>query len=167
MKIALGGVFDVASGDELSKMGDSLRDHVSGTMAKPRRIMRPLSGAVQFAGITSPANVVLSLGTPAAGRIWVCTRMTVIGNDDSSTIANLNAAVYIGDPANAGLSQCVRPGAAIPFIDIANEHAYVIHDREAFFLNLTAGASPVTGGQVVFNALVWEYEDRAIDSQFI
>lgn len=165
-RIALGGEIDIASGKELDSGLKSLRDSMNGVLAKPKRIMRPLSVAQTFSGIAVGDTLQLSAGTPAAGRIWVVTRILVLGSDDSTAVTGALAAVYIGDPANVGLSQCVKPGAAIPFIDTQNEHSYVVHDRESLFINVSATAA-VAAGQVVLNALAWEYKDRDIDTQVI
>lgn len=166
-KIVLGGEIDVATGDELSNGLNGLRDDMKSSLSKPKRIMRPLSAAVQFAGITSGTSIQVVGGRPAAGRLWVVTRVTVIGADDHSTITNAVAALYVGDSSNVGLSQCVRPGQAIPFFDTSNEHAFIVHDREDLFINVTAVTADIAAGQVVFNALAWEYRDSDIDSQFI
>lgn len=166
-KIVLGGEIDVCTSDEMKDGFDSFGRDMMGAMAKPKRILRPLSASTQFGAITSGAPIQLIAGRPTAGRLWVVTRLVVVGVDDSSTLANALAAVYVGDSSNLSLSQVVRPGTSVPFQDTANEHAYVVHDREDLFINISAGAAAVGAGQVVFNALAWEYKDSDIDTQRI
>jgi hypothetical protein len=167
-KIVLGGEIDVATGDELSSGLDSLRGDMRSTLAKPKRIMRPLSASLTGAQVPTVlgANAQLVIGRPAAGRVWVVTRLTVIGSDDSTALTNLVGSLYIGDDSNVGLSQCVRHGTAMPFTTTENENAYVVHDRETLFLNIT-GTGAVTATQVVANVLAWEYRDVDIDTQVI
>lgn len=166
-RFVLGAEVDIASGDELASGVETLRGDIRG-VGKPKRIMRPLSAST--AGGFMPkiqgdvAQVVI--GRPSAGRIWVVTRLVVMGSDDNSALANLVGAVYIGDDSNVGLTQCVRHGQAMPFTTTENEHAYIVHDRETLFLNVTATGA-VTATQIVVNALVWEYRDTDIDSQVI
>lgn len=166
-RFVLGAEVDIASGDELESAVSAIRSDIKGS-GKPKRIMRPLSASLTGAQVPAVLGTVaqLVIGRPAAGRIWVVTRLVVIGADDNSAMTNLVGAVYIGDDSNVGLSQCVRHGTVMPFTTTENEHAYIVHDRETLFLNVTAtGASTVT--QVVVNALVWEYKDTDIDTQVI
>ena len=166
-RIALGGTISACTTDEMhSALGD-LKNDLLKSSAKPRRIMRPLS---QSATTGIPANtgdtLILPLGRPSAGRVWVVTRLVVLGEDDNSTHTNMVAAVYIGDPANVGLSQCVRHGTSIPFTTTENEHAYVVHDRETLFVKYTAiGSTSVP--MLVANGLAWDYRDSDIDAQVI
>lgn len=165
-KIQLGGVLDIASGSELDDRFNKLHGALAGA-GKPKRIMRPLSKSQTALNLTQGQSVQVPIGRPSAGRIWVLTRVTALGDDDTTAKTGLSAAIYIGDDANVGISQCVRNGQAIPFTTTENEHAYVVHDRETLFANLVAtGTGPITG-QVVINCLVWEYRDVDIDGQFL
>jgi hypothetical protein len=166
-RIALGAELDIASGDELKSGLAAVRADMKGlSNNKPKRIMRPLSQAISGLAMNSGDVVQLVIGRPSAGRVWVLTRITVLGDDDHSVKANALAAVYIGDDSNVGLTQCVRYGTAIPFTTTENEHGYVVHDRETLFLNITATAGGIVG-MVSANVLVWEYRDIDIDTQVI
>lgn len=169
-RIALGGTISAATTDEMHTALNGLKSDIIGANGKPKRIMRPLSAAATSATNTLPAaagdTFQLSLGRPSAGRVWVVTRIVAISTDDHTTVANLQAALYIGDPLTFGLSQCVRSGQALPWTTTENEHAYVVHDREDLFVNYTATGA-VTATQLVVNAMAWEYRDCDIDSQVI
>jgi len=164
-RIVLGAELDIASGSEVESGFAALRADMKGS-SKPKRIMRPLSQAVSGLALSNGQTAQLILGSPSAGRVWVLTRVTVLGDDDHTLKTNVVAAVYIGDDANVGLTQCVRHGTPVPFTTTENEHGYVVHDRERLFLNVTATADGVTG-MVSANCLVWEYRDSDIDSQVI
>lgn len=166
-RVALGAEIDAVTSDEMSNGLDVLRGDMRKAFAKPRKIMRPLSQATSVLPGTGGETVTLVIGRPAAGRIWVVTRVTVLGDDDNTTAANLVAAVYVGDDSNPGLTQCVLHGQAIPFTSTQNEHAWVVHDRETLFIQVTATADIVAAEQIVANALAWEYRDSDIDSQVI
>lgn len=166
-RIVLGGEIDVASGDELSSGLNALGADIKGSMGKAKRIMRPLSKAVSGLNLTQGQTVQVVMPRVSAGRIWVVTRIVVLGDDDNTTKTGVVASLYIGDDANIGLSQCVRHATTVPFTTTENEHAYVVHDREALFLNVTATAAGPITGQIVFNAIAWEYRDVDIDTQVI
>jgi len=165
-RIVLGAELDIASGSEVESGFAALRADMKSSGSKPKRIMRPLSQALSGLTMSNGNTQQLVIGRPSAGRVWVLTRVTVLGDDDHTTKANVVAAVYIGDDANVGLTQCVRHGTPVPFTTTENEHGYVVHDRETLFLNITATADGVTG-MVSANCLVWEYRDSDIDSQVI
>lgn len=166
-RFVLGAEVDIASGDELAAGFKAMRSDMAG-MGKPKRIMRPLSKSLVDGSLPTllGQSVTIPVGRPSAGRIWIITRIGIIGSDDFSPLTNLVGAVYIGDETNPGLSQCVRHGTVMPFTTTENENAYVVHDRETLFVNITAtGASTVS--QIVVNALAWEYKDSDIDVQGI
>lgn len=169
-RIALGGTISACTTDEMNDALGKLKTDMLAGNAKPKRIMRPLSAAVNAANATLPANtgdtLRLPVGRPQAGRVWVVTRVVVLAEDDNSTHTSLVAALYVGDPVNFGLSQCVRHGVSIPWTTTENENAYVVHDRETLFVNFTATGS-TTASQLVVNALAWEYRDVDIDTQVI
>ena len=168
--IALGGTISACTTDEVSGMLDQTKRDILAGNAKPRRIMRPVSAAATSATATLPANTCdtfqLAVGRPSAGRLWVVTRVVVLAEDDHSTHTSLVAALYVGDPMNIGLSQCVTHGVSIPWTTTENENAYVVHDRETLFVNFTATGS-TTATQLVVNALAWEYKDSDVDAQVI
>jgi hypothetical protein len=157
---------DIATSGEIKEGVDSLHERLSAS-GKPKGILRPLSRALSGLNVVNIGDtVVLPLGRPDAGRVWILTRLTVLGDDDHTTKAGLVGALYVGDDANVGLSQCVRAGTTIPFTTTENERGYVVHDRETAFLNFTATAPNITG-MVVANALVWDYRDSDVVAQAI
>ena len=169
-RVALGAEIDAVTSDEMKSGLDAVRDEIRRSITKVPRIMRPLSGSSTIS-ITSGENATISLGSPSAGRIWIVTRVNVMGADDHTAVANTTAAVYVGydnglDISNGpGLSQCVLTGLAVPFTTILNEHAIVVHDREQLLINVAV--SNTVDAEIIANALVWEYPDKAIDSQVI
>lgn len=159
-RIVLGGTLSVCTTDEMhSALGD-LKSSIVESNAKPKRIMRPLNGSAAGGDFTTGDTLMINLGRPSSGRIWVVTRVVVLGEDDNTTHTNMMAALYVGDSANVSLGQCVKSGLSIPWTTTENEHAYVVRDREDLFVNFTAiGATTVSNMAV--NALAWEY--RASD----
>lgn len=165
-KFVLGATVDIASGDELKSGLSGIRAEMAAANThKPKRILRPITKSITGLLLASGGVYALSIGRPDTGRVWVLTRINVMGDDDTTLKANLTGALYIGDPANVGLGQCVRFGQAIPWTTTENEHAYVVHDREDAFVYLTA--SGAVTGQVVVTATAWEYRDVDIESQYI
>lgn len=164
-RFALGAVVDVASGAEVNEGFKSLRGDLAG-MGKPKRIMRPLSRALGGLSLSSGQSTHLFMGRPAAGRVWVVTRVTVLGNTDHDTSTNVVAALYVGDDQSISLGQCVLDAQPIPFTSTQNEHAWVCSDKESVYLNITAtGSNTLT--QVVSNVLAWEYRDKDVLEQMI
>lgn len=169
-RIALGGTISACTTDEMhSALGD-LKRELNGSNQKVRPIMRPLTkssdASVTIPSSTSSAPLVLKIGRPSSGRVWVVTRVVVLGEDDSTTHTNMVASLYVGDEMTASLGQCVRHGVSIPWTTTENERAYVVHDREDLFVKFTATGS-TTVPSVTVNVMAWEYPDTAIDAQVI
>lgn len=163
-RIALGGTISAATTDEMhSALGDVKRDilnGIAGSKAKP--VMRPLTQSGTGQAYTTGQSTILNMGRPSAGRLWVVTRVVVLGEDDVTTHTNLLAALYIGDVQTAALGQCVRSGTSIPYTTTENERAYVVGSREDFFVKYTAiGATTVPN--LTVNALAWEYRESDIN----
>lgn len=165
-RIALGGTISACTTDEMHSALGELKSSLINSNAKPKRIMRPLSKSTAGGTYSTGDKVILPVGRPNSGRIWVVTRIVCLGEDDNSTHTNMVAALYVGDDANVGISQCVRHGVSIPWTTTENENAFVVHDRETLFVQFTAtGATTVPNFTV--NALAWEYRDADIDTQVI
>lgn len=165
-RIALGGTISACTTEEMHSALGELKTSLATQNAKPKRIMRPLSKSVAGGAFTTGNTVVLPVGRPSSGRIWVVTRLVCLGEDDNTTHTNMVGAVYVGDESNVGLAQCVRHGVSIPWTTTENEHAFVVHDRETLFVQFTAiGATTVSNFTV--NALAWDYRDVDIDTQVI
>lgn len=164
-RITLGGTISVCTTDEMhSAIGDLENRLRSGR--KPEPIYRPLSQYISIGNMNQFDARILELGSPPSGRLWYCTRLTVLGNGDTAALTGVSAAMYVGDPANAALSQCVQHGTAIPFTTIENERAFPIHSRESLFINIVATGS-ATGVTVTANAVVWEYPEDYVTQMVI
>lgn len=164
-KIQLGGVLDIASGDELSKGFDRMHDAFASS-GKPKRIMRPLSRAISGLALANGQSTHLFIGRPSAGRVWIPTRLTVLSTSDFDSATGIVAAFYIGDDQSISITQCVLDAQQVPFTTTQNEHAWVCTDKESLFLNITATAAN-TVTQIVANTLVWEYKDSDVLMQAI
>ena len=166
-RMALGADFEAVTESEMKdafgKFGGDLRRSLS----KPPRILRPLTRAVTLPALPSGTSAQLVVGRPDSGRTWVVTRVTLLGADAHTTVADMTAAVYIGDPANVGIGQCVYHGQAIPFTSTQNEHAWTVHDREDMFFNIVSSADVAAGQIVVATIQAYEYRDVDLESQAI
>src|SRR6476646_11446220 len=75
MTLGLGAEVDIATGDELSAMGDDLTKKILGSApALPIVFTRPVSVAGR-GGIAT-----LIVGSPPVGRLWEVSAVTVMGN---------------------------------------------------------------------------------------
>lgn len=164
-RISLGGTISAATTDEVDGLlGKHFDANKPPRSVKP--IMRPLTGSVAGGAFTTGATVQIKLGRPASGRIWVVTRITVLGEDDVTTHTNMLASVFVGNEQTLDLGQCVRSGVSIPWTTTENERAYPVHDREDLVVKFTAvGATTVPN--FVVNGMAWDYPDWAIDAQAI
>lgn len=168
MRIQLGAEADIATSGELKDGLDGLASKLT-PKRDPRPIRKPLANFQ-----TMPANLIkgqtftLDLGTPGAGRIWKLTRVTVVGLDDNTAIANCVAAVYIGDISNAPalLTQLAIHGQGVPYTQGVNDKFAEVHDRENLFVQFTATGA-VTAQMVGAVANVLEFPDCVIDAQSI
>jgi hypothetical protein len=166
VRFSLGAEADICTTDEMHEGISSLRGDLREIGAKPKRILRPLSRAVTGLSLANGQSAHLFVGRPAAGRVWIVTRLTMLTTNDFDNGTNVVAAMYIGDDQAVALTQCVLNAQAIPFTSTQNEHAWICSDKESVFINITAtGANTVT--QVVGNVLVWEYRDKDILTQGI
>lgn len=169
VRIALGGEFDIASGEEMAKGFNDVKRSWRDAMRRPKPIHRPLVKSTDASMVVPTAlgqSLVLTIGRPQSGRIWNITRVMVIGDDDTTAAMNIAAALYIGDSANVGLGQCVRHGQAVPWTTTENEKAYIVHDREDLFLRIVATGA-ATAKSFTATVTAWEYADDAFDAQAI
>lgn len=136
--LALGGEVDVATGDELHHMGESILGRLDG-LERAGRDARPLRRTL-VAAARAPASgsttTVLTLGGPAVGRIWNVTYVTVAGSDDSTVVPNATLALYTGDPAAPSLAGLVIPanGSAVPNSASFSQDQLWVHDDEQMFV---------------------------------
>ena len=166
LRIALGAEADICTTDEMRDGMRGLGKEIVKGLSTQKPIMRPLSQSITIGSMNQFDARILTVGSPAAGRTWAITRITVLGNGDTSTLTNVFGALYIGDDQNAALTQCVQNGIQIPFTTVENERAFVVHSREQFFVNIFASAA-ASNVAVTVNALAWEYPDAAVSTQVI
>ena len=126
LKVA--GEVDLATRDELREMGSSL---LKGGQP-PRPLFKDLAVSVSGSG----AVPTLILGSPPAGRVWRVTSITVIGNNDHSSIASPLGfvAMYFGDPANPGLAQVKKVKITLPSTDEPGTPYVCMSPYSVFFL---------------------------------
>lgn len=166
-KVALGGVFDVASGEELRDSITGLQGHIDRQLSagKMQPIRKPLSQSTNLT-LASGATQTLALGKPPMGKVWSVASVTILGADDGTSVANLKASVYVGDEIAVSLSQCVIPQQSIPFFDTFGYPDIWVHDQNKLYVNFTATGA-VAGQVVVGNAWIMEYDDCAVEAQRI
>lgn len=165
-RITLGGTISAATTDEMHSALGELRRGIRDDTRTPRPLYRQLPAAITIGSMNQFDARILDLGGPASGRIWRVTRVTVLGNGDTSVLTNVSAAIYIGDPTNASQLQCVQHGQQIPFTTIENEAAFIVHSKDHLFLNIVATGA-ATAVSVSANAVAWEYEEASISSMVI
>lgn len=136
MLVRVGAELDLATKDELREMGASL---LKGARA-PKPLYKDYAASVQGNG-SIPTII---LGGPPTGRVWKILSITVMGNNDHSTITSPLGflAMYFGDPANPSLAQCKKVKIALPSTDEPGL-AYVCQPpQQVFFLGDNTLNSP-------------------------
>lgn len=170
VRFALGAVADLATSDEVKHCVDGLQGHMDKRfreLTKQEGIRRTIQGS-DILTLSSGQTQVTTFnpGGPALGRVWSITRLTLLGGDDHSSVANLTAALYIGDPANPHLGTCVIPNLSVTTFLTFNRENLWVHDTEAMFINWTASGT-LTGQQVVISATVSDSVDSAKTAQYV
>lgn len=170
VRFALGAVADLASSDELKSSIDGLQGHMDNRfreLTKEHAIRRTIQGSDVLTLSSGQTQVTeFNPGRPALGRVWSITRLTLLGADDHSSVANLSAALYIGDPANPHLGTCIIPNLSVTSFQTFNKENLWVHDTESLFINWTA-SGVLTGQQVVISATVSDSVDSSKTSQFV
>lgn len=129
--VTLGGELDIASGEELGKVHDSLLGAIH--KGEPEPLFRPLSFSGQ--GVTSAAVLINTQQTPAAGKKWFVTHYAMGVNDDHTAAGGVSAAIYAGDPLNPSLLQCKVPGiTSIPTANFLGEKRFQVIPTEYLFV---------------------------------
>lgn len=111
MRLAGGLELDLASGAELQDGLSGLESRLMGAQT-PRPLFYTFPG--QASGTGGLATI--SIGAPPAGRIWNILSVTIVGNDDHSTIASPAGfmAMYFGDPFNPSLGALAAVKLPLP-----------------------------------------------------
>jgi hypothetical protein len=157
--LSLGTTIDVVTPDELSDALTGLSGHIDEKFRQQdgRFLWRTLAASTFQSFNGGAYQMVLEPQRPAMGKVWSVRRVTVTGTDDVTTVANLKAALYVGDPYTFTLGQLVTPGQAIPYVDFFTTKAVVVRDTEALFVNFTNSGGAVNFQGLQASVLVEEY----------
>ena len=149
VSLDFGAQVDIASGDELNAGLAGLEEKLG--KKPPRPIFLTFSGQRLGAGA-------IILGSPPSGRIWNVLTWTLLGVDDSTTVANASATLYVNSQeANLSLVNARIPGLAVPnFVSISKGTLWA-HADGSVIVNV-AGAVAATD-QVVSSITVAEWRD--------
>lgn len=172
--LAGGAMVDLATTDELA----SMHERIATLLEKPTAHGQRIAG---FAN-TGAGPLVIDLGSPPMGMIWLPQYLTVTGADahlgaGNIVIANVSAAAFIGRLIRAGelalgppvtgedMAGCVGAGITVPqsvqLPDKAcvyqNEHLYVV----------IAGSGVAAGSASVYRASAFVIELAFTDSALV
>lgn len=156
MHLNLGAEVDIASGDELKNGLAGLEEKLGKTPPRPTYL--------SFTNSRFGAGLI-TLGSPPVGRIWNILTWTLVGDDDSTTVANAAVALYVdSDEGNLTLGNCRIPGLAVPSFTAISKGTLWAHSDGSVVARVS-GAVAVTD-QVVATISVQEWrladvEDRA------
>jgi hypothetical protein len=140
IKLAAGMEFDIASGEEL-------KDATTGILgALDRDEPRPFYLSRTDTDVSSGGIVQIDLGAPPVGSIWQLRYITLFGNDDSTVIGGVSAALYCGTPSNLTLAQLKVPGLAIPSLTFIPDTCIWCHPSENLVIKTS---TVVTAGQQI------------------
>lgn len=168
-RMQLGANINVVTEDELHSALDTavtgLKGHLDSKIRDVRAIYRPLVGSTTL-NLTNGQNQTLPLAPlfPSHGTMWYIRRIVIMGANDSTSVANLTGALYIGDHTNLLPSQCVQTGLAMPFTQFVSTNAAPVRSGESVYVNFTATGA-VTNQAVVATVLVEEFDDRVKERQ--
>lgn len=153
IQLNAGAEVDIATGDELKNGLAGLEDKLD------KRAPRPtyLSFTQQRLG-----SGVIVVGSPPSGRIWNIVNVTLVGNDDTTVVANARAAVYVdSQEGNLSLANCRIPGLIVPAFTTISKGTLWAHSEGAVVVNVT-GAVAATD-QVVATVSVLEWREADIE----
>lgn len=149
VEFKLGAQVDIATGDELNSGLDSIRGMLDSGHARP--LFLPFTTTRLGAGI-------ISLGRPPAGRLWNILSLTLLGNDDFTTLAATTASLYVdADPGALSLAQCRIPAQAIPSFQTISDEVMWAHSSGDVCVNVRG--SLLATDQVVATITVAEWRD--------
>jgi hypothetical protein len=157
VQLNLGASLDIASGQEIENRFDSLEEKMFGRRSHGVIYLTKVAAGNVPA---SNAEFYLDLGFPPVGRIWNLTGLTVVGNDDSTALANAKVAIYFGDSQQPALSSVKIPGLVVPSFQSFSDKVLWCHSSE----NIVAGVSgtAAAGSQVLVLAHIVEYVEADV-----
>lgn len=156
MQLALGAELDIASGDELRHSTKRLAKLMQDGPARPNYLPMAAS-AIGGGGL---ATVVW--GAPPAGRVWNVVAVTLVGNDDHSTIGSPAGfvAMYFGDPFNPSLANAQHVKITLPSTVYPSTGAlWCPAGQQVFFVTDKALNSP---DQISVSGMVAEYRTSGL-----
>jgi len=103
LELDLGGRLEIAVGKQTDELKDALT---------PRKPI--INSAVGSGIMPASGELFIDLGSPASGRMWEVTALTLFGVDDNTAVANAKAALYFGDPVIPSISSLRVPALAVP-----------------------------------------------------
>lgn len=147
VELKVGAQIDIATGDELNSGLDSIRGMLDKGHARP--LFLPFTNSRLGAGV-------IPIGRPPAGRLWNILSLTLVGNDDFTTLASTTAALYIdADPNSLSLGQCRIPAQAIPSFQTISDETMWAHSSGDVCVNVRG--SLLATDQVVATITVAEW----------
>lgn len=136
----IGAKLDIATGKDV----DSLKDEIKkGWPSKPIYDSRIVAASAPAAG-----EWFLDLGSPDVGRVWNVLGCTIVGSDDSTTVAG-KVALYFGDSDTPSLMSVKVPGMVVPSFQGFSDKVLWCHSTA----NVVAGITGVTAGLQVMVAV--------------
>ncbi len=148
-----GAEVDIASGDELKSGLAALEEKLG---KKP-----PRPTFLSFTQSRLGAGVIV-VGSPPSGRIWNLVTLSLMGNDDTTVIANARAALYVdSQEGNLSLATCRIPGLAVPSFTSISKGTLWAHSEGSVILNVS-GAVAATD-QVVATISVMEWREGDVE----
>lgn len=131
MTLGLGAEVDIATGDELSAMGDDLTKKILGSSpALPIVFTRPASAPGVGGQIT------LLIGSPPTGRIWEVSSITVMGNSPFGGIVSPAGffALYAGNSAAPSIASVLATHLPLPSTTFPSSETLYCHSSQELFL---------------------------------
>lgn len=150
--LQLGAEVDIASGSELQDGLAGLEDKLG--KKPPRPTWLSFTGARFGPGA-------ITLGSAPVGRIWNVLTLTLVGNDDTTVIANARAAMYVDSTENQlTLGNCRVPGLIVPSFQTFSKGTLWAHSDGAIVVNVSGNVALTD--QVVANISVAEWREGDI-----
>lgn len=135
VQLQLGGTLDIASGAEVTRMGNDIkrafRDEFQRSLVFP--IARKLTSQSETAPASGIVKAVVGTAVPP-GRYWSLRSLVILGDDDHTAVTNASAALYIGDPVNHGLAEVNDTFNTVPASEQYSAGELIAGPGDAFFV---------------------------------
>lgn len=156
MTLGLGAEVDIATGDELSAMGDDLTKKILGNApALPIVFTRPASAP------GTGSAVVLVIGSPPVGRIWEVSSITVMGNSPFGGIVSPAGffALFAGNSAAPGIASVLATHLALPSTTFPSAETLYCHSSQELFLQTDAAVNAPDSVTAIVGIKEWREAD--------